>query len=74
MLPFAQSIILSASIIKYRSADSRINPELKLILDKPSLLAQRNMINHVLKMMVCMVVVPLALVVLLVTGNWIMRN
>ena len=74
MLPFAQSIILSASIIKYRSADSRINPELKLILDKPSLLAQRNMINHVLKMMVCMVVVPLALVVLLVTGNWIMQN
>ena len=73
-LDFISRWFLSASTTDCRSAASSINPELKFILEQPSLLSQRNTLNHVLQMMDCMVNVSAALVTFLVTGDWIMIN
>ena len=64
-------MILAASTIEHISAPSSLTPELKLIIEQPLILAQRNMIYHALQMMVCMVDIPADLVIFLVTGDWI---
>eukprot|EP00957_Ditylum_brightwellii_P127450 9718885-Ditylum_brightwellii.AAC.1 len=72
--PFAKKMILNASTEDCINPAMSITPEVKLIMEQPSLSSQQNMLNHLLQTMGCMIDIPTALVAFLILGDWIIRN